>query len=212
MTKAERPNFIEKHGLWSDEQRRLAAEIARRVEAEKLHFVRLAWGDAHGYSRAKTLTIPAFLSALSDGYNIGVATTTLEFGRRARFRLVHARRRDGPRRDDGFAQSDHRRRSVDIPRIAVGARCRLDPGRRIFQRRHAVSFLAASTSAQNAARSLRARLCEHRGTGDRVVSAARRRRPSRRRQYRRARDARPPDKDDPGRAGLSLSFRAPTWT
>src|SRR5580704_6770556 len=78
MTKAERPNFIEKHGLWSDEQRRLAAEIARRVEAEKLHLVRLAWGDAHGYSRAKTLTIPAFLSALSDGYNIGVATTTLD--------------------------------------------------------------------------------------------------------------------------------------
>ena len=78
MTKAERPNFIEKHGLWSDEQRRLAAEIARRVETEKLHFVRLAWGDTHGYSRAKTLTIPAFLSALSDGYNIGVATTTLD--------------------------------------------------------------------------------------------------------------------------------------
>ena len=78
MTKAERPNFIEKHGLWSDEQRRLAAEIARRVEAEKLHFVRLAWGDPHGYSRAKTVTIPAFLSALSDGYNINVATTTLD--------------------------------------------------------------------------------------------------------------------------------------
>jgi glutamine synthetase len=78
MTKAERPNFIEKHGLWSDEQRRLAAEIARRVETEKLHFVRLAWGDTHGYSRAKALTIPAFLSALSDGYNIGVATTTLD--------------------------------------------------------------------------------------------------------------------------------------
>jgi glutamine synthetase len=78
MTKAERPTFIEKHGLWSDEQGRLAAEIARRVETEKLHFVRLAWGDTHGYSRAKTLTIPAFLSALSDGYNIGVATTTLD--------------------------------------------------------------------------------------------------------------------------------------
>src|SRR3984957_1463392 len=78
MTKPERPNFIEKHGLWSDEQRRLAAEIARRVEAEKLHFVRLAWGDPHGYVRAKTLTVPAFISALNDGYNIGVATTTLD--------------------------------------------------------------------------------------------------------------------------------------
>jgi glutamine synthetase len=38
----------------------------------------LAWGDTHGYSRAKTLTIPAFVSALTEGFNIGVATTTLD--------------------------------------------------------------------------------------------------------------------------------------
>jgi glutamine synthetase len=73
-----RANFIEQHGLWSREQSRLAEEIKRRVEAEKLRFVRLAWGDAHGYARAKTLTIPAFISALTGGYNIGVATTTLD--------------------------------------------------------------------------------------------------------------------------------------
>jgi glutamine synthetase len=78
MTKAERPTFIEKHGLWSDDQARLAAEVVRRVESEGLHFVRLAWGDTHGYARAKTLTVPAFLSALTSGYNIGVATTTLD--------------------------------------------------------------------------------------------------------------------------------------
>ena len=70
--------FIERHGLWSDEQKRLAADIVRRIEAEKLHFVRLAWGDSHGYSRAKTLTIPAFIAELTNGYNIGVATTTLD--------------------------------------------------------------------------------------------------------------------------------------
>jgi glutamine synthetase len=75
---SERPTFIEKHSLWSDEERRQAADIKRRVEAEKLRFVRLAWGDTHGYCRAKTLTIPAFLSALTAGYNIGVATTTLD--------------------------------------------------------------------------------------------------------------------------------------
>src|SRR5580658_9614191 len=78
MTKSERASFIERYGLWSDEQRRLAADLLRRVEAEKLRFVRLAWGDTHGYSRAKTLTIPAFVSALTEGYNIGVATTTLD--------------------------------------------------------------------------------------------------------------------------------------
>jgi glutamine synthetase len=73
-----RPTFIEKHGLWSDEQKRLAGEIARRIEAEELRFVRIAWGDAHGYSRAKTLTAEALIAALADGYNIGVATTTLD--------------------------------------------------------------------------------------------------------------------------------------
>ena len=71
-------NFIERHGVWDDEQRRLAEEIKRRIEADGLRYVRLAWGDAHGYSRAKTLTVPAFVSALSQGYNIGVATTTLD--------------------------------------------------------------------------------------------------------------------------------------
>ena len=75
---SDRPTFIEKHGLWNDDQRRLAAEIVRRVEADKLRYVRLAWSDTHGYCRAKTLTVPAFLSALTEGYNIGVATTTLD--------------------------------------------------------------------------------------------------------------------------------------
>ncbi len=72
------PTFIEKHGLWSDEQRRQVDEIKRRLEADKIRYVRLAWGDTHGYSRAKSLTVPAFVSALQSGYNIGVATTTLD--------------------------------------------------------------------------------------------------------------------------------------
>ena len=75
---SERPTFIERHGLWTDEQSRLADDIARRVKADNLRYVRLAWGDTHGYSRAKTLTVPAFIAALKAGYNIGVATTTLD--------------------------------------------------------------------------------------------------------------------------------------
>src|SRR6201995_283961 len=74
---ASRPTFIERHGLWTDEQRSRADDISRRLEAGKFRFVRLAWSDTHGYARAKTLTVPAFLSALRGGYNIGVATTTL---------------------------------------------------------------------------------------------------------------------------------------
>jgi glutamine synthetase len=70
--------FIERHGLWTGEQRCRADEIKRQVEVDKLRYVRLCWGDTHGYARAKTLTIPGFRSALTSGHNIGVATTTLD--------------------------------------------------------------------------------------------------------------------------------------
>src|ERR1700726_3591280 len=72
------PGFIDKHGLWTDEQKSGAEEIKRRLATGELKYVRLAWSDTHGYARAKTLTVPAFLSALSGGYNVGVATTTLD--------------------------------------------------------------------------------------------------------------------------------------
>src|SRR5215471_9006325 len=69
--------FIKKHGLWTSEQSAQAAEVRLRIEREKLQFVRMAWADPHGASRAKAVTVPAFLSALTNGYNINVATTTL---------------------------------------------------------------------------------------------------------------------------------------
>ncbi len=75
---SERSTFIDKYGLWSEDQRRQADDIKRRLKADKFRYVRLAWGDTHGYSRAKTLTVPAFVAALHSGYNIGVATTTLD--------------------------------------------------------------------------------------------------------------------------------------
>jgi glutamine synthetase len=76
VTKA--AGFIERHGLWTDEQRRQAQELKRRIESDNLDLIRLAWADPHGAARAKALTPPAFLAALDDGHNINVATTTLD--------------------------------------------------------------------------------------------------------------------------------------
>lgn len=70
--------FIDKHALWSDKQRLMAEEVRRQVETEKVKLVRLAWADPHGYSRAKAVSVPAFLDALRSGYNINVATSTLD--------------------------------------------------------------------------------------------------------------------------------------
>lgn len=70
--------FIERHGLWSDDERRGAKELRQRIEKEKLELIRLAWADPHGASRAKALSVAAFLDALENGYTINVATTTLD--------------------------------------------------------------------------------------------------------------------------------------
>src|SRR5262245_58329394 len=71
-------SFIAKHGLYGDDQKRQAQEIKKRLEQGDLHFIRLAWADPHGASRAKAVSVPAFLAALESGYNINVATTTLD--------------------------------------------------------------------------------------------------------------------------------------
>lgn len=70
--------FIERHGLWTLDQRRHSDEIKARIDKENLKLFRVAWADPHGAVRAKTVTRPAFLGALENGYNINVATTTLD--------------------------------------------------------------------------------------------------------------------------------------
>src|ERR1700733_14289069 len=70
--------FIEKHGLWSDDQRRQAAEVAARLKRDGIRLVRIAWADPHGASRAKMVTTQAFMGALQGGYNINVATAMLD--------------------------------------------------------------------------------------------------------------------------------------
>jgi len=70
--------FIGQDAPWSDEQRAQARELKKRLEREPLELVRIAWADPHGASRAKALSLPVFFDALENGYNINVATTTLD--------------------------------------------------------------------------------------------------------------------------------------
>src|SRR5476651_1476308 len=78
MTMTREEGFIQRHGLWTEDQHRQALVVKERVGKEKLKLFRVAWADPHGVSRAKTVTVPAFLGALENGYNINVATTTLD--------------------------------------------------------------------------------------------------------------------------------------
>jgi hypothetical protein len=166
--------FIARHGLWTDDQRRQAEDLKRRIETDKLHLVRLAWADPHGASRAKALTPAGFLAALTSGHNINVATTTLDSANARTFNSFTRGGGDGPRRDDRLAQSHHRSRPLHLSRVALGARCRLGAVRRIFQQRRAVSFLASAVAAPASRAACRERHGLARGPRNRMVPAARR--------------------------------------
>jgi glutamine synthetase len=70
--------FIERHGLWTDDQATLTEQIRRRVTEDGVRMIRMAWADTHGHTRAKMVSAPVFIKALTDGYVINVATFTLD--------------------------------------------------------------------------------------------------------------------------------------
>ncbi|WP_295542596.1 glutamine synthetase family protein [uncultured Pseudacidovorax sp.] len=67
-------SFVDRHGLWTDEQARQAAELDRRLASGEVEVVRFAWPDQHGLLRGKTLVASEARSALRGGVNL---TTTL---------------------------------------------------------------------------------------------------------------------------------------
>jgi glutamine synthetase len=67
-------SFVEKHGLWTDDQKKSSRELLKEVEARKLDAVRFSFPDQHGILRGKTVAVGALKSALDDGVSL---TTTL---------------------------------------------------------------------------------------------------------------------------------------
>src|SRR6476659_11092948 len=67
-------SFVERHGLWSAEQKEAAGRLRRIVEEQKLEVIRLSFPDQHGLLRGKTLVASEALASLEDGCSI---TTTM---------------------------------------------------------------------------------------------------------------------------------------
>ncbi len=66
--------YVQRHGLWSDEQNEAASRVRRLVEERELETIRLSFPDQHGILRGKTLVAAEALAALESGCTI---TTTL---------------------------------------------------------------------------------------------------------------------------------------
>lgn len=66
--------FIERHSLWSEQQRTTAEAVLERAIDAGLRNVRVAWTDQHGILRGKAVTMAAFESALRQGLSTNVGT------------------------------------------------------------------------------------------------------------------------------------------
>ncbi|HXP29454.1 MAG TPA: glutamine synthetase family protein [Stellaceae bacterium] len=67
-------SLAERAGVWSAERAACAAEIEKRVAAEKIDTIRLSFADQHGLLRGKTILPDGIAMALRDGVRF---TTTL---------------------------------------------------------------------------------------------------------------------------------------
>jgi len=68
-------SFARRHGLWSEEQVRAAAQVESRIEADGLSTVRFVFADQHGVLRGKTLVGAEAKRALGAG--VGVTSSLL---------------------------------------------------------------------------------------------------------------------------------------
>jgi glutamine synthetase len=66
--------FIDRHDLWSAEQRRSAPAVEREIKRRKLELVRFAFCDQHGVLRGKTLVASEAANAMRAGVSM---TSTL---------------------------------------------------------------------------------------------------------------------------------------
>jgi glutamine synthetase len=68
------PSFVERHGLWSEEQIEAAARVDKLIEERALEVVRFSFPDQHGILRGKTVMAADAARAMRNGCSI---TSTL---------------------------------------------------------------------------------------------------------------------------------------
>ncbi|HET7190849.1 MAG TPA: glutamine synthetase family protein [Pseudolabrys sp.] len=67
-------SFVERHGLWTDAETKIAAQVERIIKKEKIEVVRFSFADQHGVLRGKTLLASEVANAMRNGVTM---TTTL---------------------------------------------------------------------------------------------------------------------------------------
>lgn len=71
-------NFVERHGLWDEEQTAATERIRADIRQHDLRTIRIAWGDQHGIVRGKNILAHDFLLAMSNGVDFQTATLFMD--------------------------------------------------------------------------------------------------------------------------------------
>jgi glutamine synthetase len=75
LSELPRRSFVDRHDLWTAEQRRAAAAVEREIKRRKLELVRFSFCDQHGVLRGKTLVAAEAARAMRSG--IAMTSTLL---------------------------------------------------------------------------------------------------------------------------------------
>jgi glutamine synthetase len=83
-------SFVERFGLWSEEQHQQAREVVRKIDADQIETVRFAFPDQHGILRGKTLVASEAKSALREGVNLTSTLLLKDTSHRTVFPVFHS--------------------------------------------------------------------------------------------------------------------------
>ena len=169
-------SFVERHGLWSGEQKEAASRLRRIVEEQKLEVIRLSFPDQHGILRGKTLVASEALASLESGCSITTTMFAKDTSHKTVFPVFTAGGGFGMPEMQGAADVLMVPDPTTLPRAALGAGDRLAVVRCLFRRRApgAVRDPASLSIGARSARQTRLRL--RRRAGSRIPHLQARRR------------------------------------
>ncbi|MGF6310386.1 glutamine synthetase [Bradyrhizobium sp. i1.8.4] len=98
-------SFVERHGLWSAEQKDAAGRLSRIVEERKLEVVRLAFPDQHGILRGKTLIASEAVASLESGCSMTTSLLAKDTAHRSVFPVFTAGGGFGMKEMEGAADA-----------------------------------------------------------------------------------------------------------
>nr|WP_255676268.1 glutamine synthetase family protein [Pseudonocardia sp. ICBG1142] len=97
MLDADRGGFVERHGLWSEQQYAAAAQLRRVVDELGIELVRVCFVDQHGVLRGKSITSTALPGVLRSGLTAPSSLLLKDPSGRSTFAVFDGLRLDGHR-------------------------------------------------------------------------------------------------------------------